>query len=132
MNQTTTTTPAMTTVPNNLPADQIPLAEAWIARCTRGEFSDAVQGVGTIRVFGRAGDAPVTFPRIKTLAALDALAPDERWAAQYASDVVVGHQRDHRPIFAAQPGQGAAGDQIVTFDVTTTYDILVLSPITGG
>lgn len=131
MNQTTPTTP-MTIVPQNLPADQRALAEAWIARCARGEFSDAVNGVGTIRVFGRAGDAPVAFPQITTLAALDDLAADERWAAQYATDVVIGHQRDKRPIFAVQPGQASDGEQIFTFDVTATCDILILPPITGG
>ena len=132
MSQTPQATPITTTLPANLPADQVSLAEAWKTRCQRGEFSSAVQSVGTIRVFGRAGDAPVAFPRIMTLAALDELAPEERWAAQYATDVVTTHQGNGRPIFAARPGQAVGSYQITTFDVTNPGDILVLSPITGG
>ena len=65
------------------------LQRRWQERCQQGNFSPDVLGVGTIRVFGRSGDAPVTFPRIESLAALDTLEADERWAVEVAQGIVV-------------------------------------------
>jgi len=54
------------------------LQRAWEARVQRGQFSHNVLGVGTIRVMGKAGDAPVAFPRIASLNLLPGLEPDEQ------------------------------------------------------
>ncbi|HEX6291070.1 MAG TPA: hypothetical protein VFZ66_17935 [Herpetosiphonaceae bacterium] len=125
------TTPK-TTVPAHLPADQAALARAWIARCEAGDFSPSIVGVGTVRVFGQAGDAPVTFPRISSLEALDTLAPDERWAATYARSVVEVHTGHRRPVFAVKPGQATSGTLVTILDLTSDTDYLILSPIQGG
>jgi predicted transcriptional regulator len=121
-----------TTLPAHLPADQVALAQAWIARCETGQFSPAVVGIGTVRVFGQAGDAPVTFPRITSLDALDTLAPDEQWAATYAIRVVETHTTKQRPIFAMSPGQATSGTRVTALDLTSKVDYLILSPIQGG
>src|SRR2546426_10155710 len=79
------------------------LQRRWQERCQQGNFSSAVLGVGTIRVFGRSGDAPVAFPRVESLTALDTLEADERWAIQNAQDLVNAAHTRSRPVMATQP-----------------------------
>jgi hypothetical protein len=118
---------------------QKPLSEAtlqrqWKARCAQGNFSAAVLGVGTLRVFGKAGDAPVTFPRIESLAALDTLAADERWAVETAQSLVTAARAKQRPVMATQPpqnGTAPAPTPITTFD-PKAENVLILSLTRGG
>jgi hypothetical protein len=110
------------------------LKRRWQERCRQGNFSPAVLGVGTIRVFGRSGDAPVTFPRIESLAALDTLEADERWAVEFAQGIVTAAQSQRRPVMATQPPQaGAAPNPTVveTFD-PKVENLLILSLTRGG
>src|SRR5690349_11450376 len=85
------------------PQSQKALQHLWNERCRRGDFSYGVLGVGTIRVFGRSGDAPVTFPRVESLAALDSLEADERWALENAQHLVNAAHSRRRPVMATQP-----------------------------
>ncbi len=110
------------------------LQRRWQERCKQGNFSPAVLGVGTIRVFGKSGDAPVTFPRIESLAAMDALEADERWAIEVAQEMINAAQANHRPVVAMQPPQAGAVPSpipITTFD-PKTGEILILSLTRGG
>jgi hypothetical protein len=110
------------------------LKRRWQERCWQGNFSPALLGVGTIRVFGRSGDAPVTFPRIESLAALDTLEADERWAVEFAQGIVTAAQRQRKPIMATPPPQaGAAPNPTVveTFDPKVEH-LLILSLTRGG
>jgi hypothetical protein len=126
--KTTETTPA------SPPLSQEELLRRWEARVKKGTFSPAVKGLGTVRVMGRAGDAPVRYPRIETLAALETLEPDERAAVQYAEEVVQAHQRAGRSIVAPTGGAGTAlpGSQKVRQFDPTCPDVIILSRIVGG
>jgi hypothetical protein len=110
------------------------LQRRWQERCKQGIFSPAVLGVGTIRVFGRSGDAPVTFPRIESLAALDTLEADERWAMEVAQNIVTTAQNQRRPVMATQPPQVGTTPRPTAVDVfdPQTENILVLSMTQGG
>jgi hypothetical protein len=114
--------------------DQEALRRRWQERCSKGDFSAAVLGIGTVRVFGRSGDAPVQFPRIATLAALDTLEPDEQWALHNAREIVTTAQARNRPVMATQPPRGGvppAPTPIRAFDPKLEH-ILILSLTTGG
>ncbi len=108
------------------------LTRKWQDRVKAGNFSAGVTGVGEIRVFGRAGDAPVAYPRITSLAVLDTLSEEERYALQFADRVTAEHARMSRPLYAVPRGNAIGGEMILTFDPTRAEDILVLSQITGG
>lgn len=110
------------------------LQRQWQERCQQGNFSPTVLGVGTIRVFGRSGDAPVTFPRIESLAALSALEADERWAVEVAQGLITAAQNQSRPVMATQPPQVGTVPEptcVATFD-PRSENILILSLIRGG
>ena len=112
----------------------IELERAWKERCQTGNFSPAIMGLGTIRVMGKAGDAPVQFPRITSLAALDMLEPDEQWALRTAQDIVTQAQQTRRQVLATVPPQ--SGEQPTPTPVTTfdprVETILVTSMTIGG
>src|SRR5258707_14790371 len=84
------------------------LQRRWQERCQQGNFSPAVLGVGTIRVFGRSGDAPVTFPRLASLAALHTLEAEDRCAVEVAQRSVTAADNESRPVMATQPPQARA------------------------
>lgn len=110
------------------------LRRRWQARCTQGNFSSAVLGLGTVRIFGKSGDAPLTFPRIESLAALDTLEADERWAIGVAQEVVAAARANSRPVMATQPAQGGVAPAPVPvreFD-PKQENLLVLSLTRGG
>lgn len=113
-------------------AERAELAQRWEERVRAGTFSPGVTGVGEIRVFGRAGDARVAYPRIASLTVLDSLSEEERYAIQFADRVTVEHARMSRPLFAVRPGSALGGEKISSFDPTRGEDILVLSQIRGG
>ena len=110
------------------------LQRRWRERCQQGNFSPTVLGVGTIRVFGRSGDTPVTFPRIESLAALDALQADERWAVEVAQEIVTAAQNQSRPVMATQPPQAGTTLSPTAIDVFDPQieNILILSLTRGG
>jgi hypothetical protein len=110
------------------------LQRRWQERCQQGNFSTAVLGVGTIRVFGKSGDAPVVFPRIESLAVIDTLEADERWAVELAQDIVDAAQNRQRSVMATQPpqaGSAPAPTPMRTFDPKAEH-ILILSLTRGG
>ncbi len=122
----------MTTVHQSVKPET--LQRRWQERCRQGNFSTAVLGLGTIRIFGKAGDAPVTFPRISSLTALDQLEADERWAVEVAQEMVQAAQAQHRPVMAVQPpraGTAPSPTPIRTFDPKIEH-LLVLSLTRGG
>src|SRR5260370_12083305 len=95
------------------------LARRWKERCASSQFSQAVLGLGTIRVMGKAGDAPVHFPRITSLDALSTLEPDEQWAVQSAQAIVTHACNQRRSVLAAsspQPGSLPMPKPATTFD----------------
>ena len=110
------------------------LQRRWQERCQEGNFSSAVLGVGTIRVFGKSGDAPVTFPRIEALTALDTLEADERWAIEVAQEIVNAAHAKRRSVMSTQPPQAGTAPAPVpmrTFDPKAEH-ILILRLTRGG
>ena len=115
-------------------ASQAEFERQWQERCQQGNFSPTVLGVGTIRVFGRSGDAPVTFPRIESLADLETLEADERWAIEVAQGIVTAAQNQNRPVMATQPPQAGATPSptvVQAFD-PKVENMLILSLTRGG
>ena len=115
-------------------SEQEALLQRWQERMRSNTFSPAVKGVGMVRVMGRAGDAPVCYPRIESLAALETLEPDERAAVEYAEQVVREHRRAGRSVVAPSAGVGGAlpgSSKVREFDPTWP-SIIILSRITGG
>src|SRR5579884_152123 len=92
-------------------SDRETLSRRWQERCAQGAFSAAVLGVGTVRIFGKAGDAQLTFPRIESLAALDMLEADERWALDAAQETIRAARARRRPVVAAQPGRSGSAPE---------------------
>jgi hypothetical protein len=110
------------------------LQQRWQERCRQGNFSSTVLGLGTIRVFGKSGDAPVTFPRLESLAALSTLEADERWAIEVAQEIVNAAQVKQRSVMSTQPPQAGtvpAPIPMHTFDSKAEH-ILILSLTRGG
>lgn len=110
------------------------LQRRWLERCRAGNFSAGVLGVGTIRVFGKSGDAPVAFPRIESLDALNTLEPDERWAIETAQEIVEAAQSRQRTVMATQPpqaGMAPTPTPMRTFD-PKAENVLILSLTRGG
>jgi len=113
--------------------EQTERAQQWQARCAAGAFSVGVQGVGTVRIFGKAGDAPLTFPRIESLAALADLEPDEQWALTRARQVVGQAHSQRRAIVATRTRPDAAPDARPLGDFDPAQEsILILNNIVGG
>jgi hypothetical protein len=123
----------VTMTPVEQPLSQAALLQRWEARVRTGAFSPAVKGVGVVRVMGRAGDAPVRYPQIESLAALDTLEADERAAVEFAEEVVRAHQHAGRSAVTPTTAGGAlpGSSRLGQFDATKPT-ILILSRITGG
>ena len=110
------------------------LQSRWQERCRQGNFSSTVLGLGTIRVFGKAGDAPVTFPRIESLDALGTLEADERWALEVAQEIINTAQAKQRSVMSTRPHQSGtipAPVPMHTFDSKAEH-ILILNLARGG
>jgi hypothetical protein len=107
------------------------LLDCWAARCRSGEFSPGVKGIGVVRVFGRAGDVPVQFPQVRTLGDLDGLAPDERFALDYAQRAVDAY-RARRRAAIARARDGGSYIPVEKIDPLADADIVIVAPITGG
>jgi hypothetical protein len=92
-----------------------------------------VQGVGTVRIFGKAGDAPLTFPRVESLAALADLEPDEQWALARARQLVGEARSQRRAVVATRTRPDAAPDARPIGDFDPAQEsILILNHIVGG
>lgn len=107
------------------------LQRAWEARIQRGQFSNGVFGVGVIRIMGKAGDAPVAFPRIASLDLLPSLEPDEQWALRQAEAIVQEAQRENRTVFDTSAGQAEGSRRITNFE-PNAQTLMVVSRIAGG
>jgi hypothetical protein len=115
-------------------AEQELLLRRWQERCKQGNFSAAVLGVGTVRLFGKAGDAPITFPRVEALTMLDELEADERWAIEFVQEMIEAAKAKSRPVMALQPPQAGVAPSptpVRTFDPKTEH-VLILSLTRGG
>jgi hypothetical protein len=116
------------------PMSQDALKRRWQQRCEQGNFSSTVLGIGTIRVFGKSGDTPVAFPRIESLAVLDTLEADERWALDIAQEIVTAAQAKRRPVMVTQPpkvGVSPSPAPLRDFD-PKAENIVILSLTRGG
>jgi len=116
---------------------QAELERRWQARCAQGTFSPSVRGVGTLRVFGRSGDAPLSFPRVESLAMLADLAPDEQWALNRAQQLVTQAREQSRTVVATRACPGVAPDALPGVAPMGDFDpaqesILILNRIVGG
>ena len=107
------------------------LQRTWEARVQRGQFSRNVLGVGTIRVMGKAGDAPVAFPRIASLDLLPSLEPDEQWAVSQAEAIVQQAQCEGRTVFDTSTGRVEGARRVSTFD-PSIKTLMVVARIAGG
>jgi hypothetical protein len=111
-----------------------PLEQRWRERVQTGTFSPVVLGIGTIRIMGRSGDAPVQFPRIASLDALSLLEEDEQWALRSAERIVTQAQQQQRSVFALAPtsaGSTPSPRPVQTFDPSVA-SLMVVARIAGG
>lgn len=124
----------MTTQPTTPPSDA-ELAERWKARVQAGTFSTSVLGTGIIRVMGKSGDAPVAFPRIASLAALDSLELDEQYAVRAAEAIFTQAREAKRLVVETQSptlAQGAGEPTSAREFDPTAHSLLVTNMIVGG
>jgi hypothetical protein len=110
------------------------LEQRWRERVQAGTFSPAVLGIGTIRIMGRSGDAPVQFPRIASLDDLDLLEEEEQWAVRAVQSIVAQAQRQQRTVFAVAPASTSGTPTprpVKTFE-PSAESLMVVSRIAGG
>lgn len=133
---------ASTTITTSAPSaddrDEVALRAEWEARVQRARGGDTTalpEGVslGTLRVFGRAGDQPVAFPVLRAIADLELLPPDVQFGLTLANRTITafGAQGGARMAFASTPGEDAA-EQITVLDPTKHVDVLLVGAIAGG
>jgi hypothetical protein len=110
------------------------LEQRWRERVQAGTFSPAVLGIGTIRIMGRSGDAPVQFPRIASLDDLDLLEEDEQYVVRTAQQIIAQAQQHQRTVFAIAPasaGSTPLSRPVQTFD-PSVESLMVVARIAGG
>ncbi len=79
--------------------DEIALRAQWDERVRRYQAGDLsalppeVIGLGGLRVFGRAGDAVLAFPRMRYLSDLELLPPDIQFGLTLVNRTVAAHQQ---------------------------------------
>lgn len=112
-------------VRTELTPEEVALWERWQQRVAEGNFSEGIAGTRTVRVMGRAGDAPVKLPTLADIGWLPTLEPDEQFALDYGDRLVKGFAARGRSLFSD-------GSLISRFDPTDRNDIIVLTPIAGG
>jgi hypothetical protein len=105
--------------------------------CAATAMPREVVGLGDLRVFGRAGDAALAFPRVRTLGDLELLPLDVQFGLTLANRTVEAHRRqgNGRMVYATAPATsfGIPEPQVVaTIDPTRHADILIVAPIAGG
>lgn len=105
------------------------LEQAWRDRCTKGNFSKAILGLGVVRIMGKSGDASVFFPRITSLAALSSLSEDEQHAVLSAQRIVEQAREQQRTVFSVSPGQ--TPERLTDFR-PDAESLMVVARIAGG
>jgi hypothetical protein len=126
-----------------LTSTEVTLRAQWEERVCRYRAGDVaamppeVVGLGELRVFGRAGDAVLAFPRVRTLGDLELLPPDVQFGLVFANRAVEAHRRqgNGRMVYATAPAtsSGIPEPQVVTtIDPTQHADVLIVAPIAGG
>lgn len=122
---------------------EVTLRAQWEERVRRYRAGEAtampseVVGLGELRVFGRAGDATLAFPRLRALGDLELLPPDVQFGLELANRTVEAHRREGhgRMVYATAPAtrSGIPEPQVVTtIDPTQHADVLIVAPIAGG
>lgn len=135
----TTRTPRQTHLHNN----EVTLRTQWEERVRRYREGDTsamppeVIGLGGLRVFGRAGDAVLAFPRVQRLSDLELLPSDVLFGLELANRTIAAHQAQGsgRMVYATAPatnGAMPAPEVIQRIDPTKHADILIVAPISGG
>jgi hypothetical protein len=123
--------------------DEIALRAQWDERVRRYQAGDLsalppeVIGLGGLRVFGRAGDAVLAFPRMRYLSDLELLPPDIQFGLTLVNRTVAAHQQqgNGRMIYATAPAsrEGIPVPELVTtIDPTRHADVLIVAPLSGG
>ena len=126
-----------------LTGTEVTLRTQWEERVCRYRAGDVtampseVIGLGDLRVFGRAGDAVLAFPRVRSLGDLELLPPDVQFGLACANRAVEAHRRqgNGRMVYATAPAtsSGIPEPQVVTtIDPTQHADVLIVAPIAGG
>jgi hypothetical protein len=129
--------------PTQLADSEVALRAQWEERVRRYRAGEAaamppeVVGLGDLRVFGRAGDAILTFPRVRTLGELELLSPDVQFGLTLANRAVEAHRRqgNGRMVYATAPATARGIPEphvITTIDPTQHADVLIVAPIAGG
>ena len=97
------------------PEEMTELTLLWADRVERGEFSEGVTGLGTIREMTDAGDEPLMYPVLADLDVLPQLSREEQFVIRYleahtAQQVALGrsvvagsHQEGHMAVAAYDP-----------------------------
>lgn len=136
-------TSSIATPTTTLTAQEQELWAAWQARVHRYRAGDTaalppeVIGLGSLRVFGRAGDAVMPFPRVRMLSDLDSLPADVQLGMQIAERTVTAYRTRGigRMIYSTAPaidGRAPEPKVVDTIDPTRDLDILIVAPIAGG
>ncbi|GAB4198001.1 MAG: hypothetical protein OHK0022_16730 [Roseiflexaceae bacterium] len=132
-----------TATTSQLNDSEIQLRAQWEARVNRYRAGDSaamppeVIGLGGLRVFGRAGDAVLCFPRVRNAADLELLPEDVRFGLALANRTIEAHRQQGggRMIYAATPitGRQLPEPEVITvIDPTRHDDVLIVAPISGG
>ena len=114
------------------------LITAWEEQVAANSFSPAVQGLGTLRVAGRSGDAPLKFPQITSLAVLDepdaAVTAAERYILSVTRAIVEAAPAAGRTAFDVVPSQGAEPPTPTRMPVflPMTANIVIVTRVAGG
>jgi hypothetical protein len=114
------------------------LIDAWERQVESNTFSPAVQGLGTLRVAGRSGDAALQFPQVTSLAVLDqpdTVNPAERYMLRVMQLIVEAAPTANRTAFKVVPaeidGEPPKTDRLTTLD-TMANDIMIVTRVVGG
>lgn len=110
------------------------LQQLWEERVRTKNYSPAVLGLGTVRVMGRSGDTPLSFPRITSLAALETLSEEERYALRTVQTIVEEAPRESRTVLAVSApvhNELPSPRPVTRFDPTLS-EIIVVARIAGG
>ncbi len=100
-------------------------------------FPEQVVGLGTLRVFGAAGDAPVAFPRVRQLSDMELLPADVQLGLTVANQVMTAYQGRGVGRMVYEAGESADLTQAEPVSITqispvNNFNVLVVAPISGG
>lgn len=114
------------------------LITAWEEQVAANTFSPVVQGLGTLRVAGRSGDAPLTFPQITSLAVLDesdtAVTAAERYILGVTRAIVEAAPTAGRKAFDVVPAHDDQPPKTTPMPVflPMTANIVIVTRVAGG